>query len=452
MLVTADTARLFKAVSPIPGEYVDKPLDRGLRCRVPLCLWSLNGHTLPRADSAGLVRLQSATAGVALDSLANPSREVRLGDVIIVWNVMQHFYPYFDVVPVDWDTVMTGTLTEALGDTSRLEFVYTLRRMCAELYDGHSSVSDHAMHGYGSIPARMEVVEGRITVVSAPPGLCLRQGDVLLTVNGRPALDRLADKVRYASGSPQWRRARALRGLLNGPKTDTFRLRIERGRDTIAISAAPDTAGVFVTLDQKDSIRKLTPGVWYVDLNRAPMAAIDSVMDSLARARGVVFDLRGYPNDNHEVISHLLTGKEKRSENWMRVPQIVYPDHERNTAWTELGWSYLTAKAPHIAGKVVFLIDGTAISYAESFLGYIEGYKLAELVGQPTAGTNGNVNPFELPGGFQVWWTGMKVVKHDGSQHHLIGIQPTVTLERTLAAVRAGRDEYIEQALKIIGP
>jgi hypothetical protein len=46
----------------------------------------------------------------------------------------------------------------------------------------------------------------------------------------------------------------------------------------------------------------------------------------------------------------------------------------------------------------------------------------------------------------------MKVVKHDGSQHHLIGIQPTVPLGRTLAAVREGRDEYIERALRIIGP
>ncbi|MFO7651825.1 MAG: hypothetical protein R6X13_10865 [bacterium] len=53
-----------------------------------------------------------------------------------------------------------------------------------------------------------------------------------------------------------------------------------------------------------------------------------------------------------------------------------------------------------------------------------------------------------LPGGFRFPWTGMKVTKFDGSQHHLVGIQPTVPLERTLEAVRAGRDEYIEKALK----
>jgi C-terminal processing protease CtpA/Prc len=84
-------------------------------------------------------------------------------------------------------------------------------------------------------------------------------------------------------------------------------------------------------------------------------------------------------------------------------------------------------------------------------MGFIEGYRLAEIVGQPTAGTNGNVNPLMLPGGFRISWTGMKVVKHDGSQHHLIGIQPTVPMERTIQGVIEGRDEFLEKALEIIG-
>ena len=83
-------------------------------------------------------------------------------------------------------------------------------------------------------------------------------------------------------------------------------------------------------------------------------------------------------------------------------------------------------------------------------MSFIEHYKLAEIVGQPTAGTNGNVNPFLLPGGFKIMWTGMKVLKHDGSQHHLIGIQPTVLVERTIQGVIDGRDEFLEKALEII--
>ena len=132
------------------------------------------------------------------------------------------------------------------------------------------------------------------------------------------------------------------------------------------------------------------------------------------------------------------------------MPLIIYPDRERIVGWDTSGRWLLEPRAPRFAGVVVFLTDERAISYAESVMGIIEAYGIAEIVGRTTAGANGNVNPFELPGGFRVSWTGMKVLKHDGSQHHLVGIVPTVPVSRTIAAVRDGRDEDLERAIEII--
>ncbi len=95
------------------------------------------------------------------------------------------------------------------------------------------------------------------------------------------------------------------------------------------------------------------------------------------------------------------------------------------------------------------MTDARAISYAETYLGIIEHYKLGEIVGGHTAGTNGNVNPFTLPGGYRITWTGMKVLKHDGSQHHAVGILPTVPVG-TIAGVAAGRDEVLERAVEVV--
>jgi hypothetical protein len=44
----------------------------------------------------------------------------------------------------------------------------------------------------------------------------------------------------------------------------------------------------------------------------------------------------------------------------------------------------------------------------------------------------------------------MRVLKHDGSQHHGIGIIPTHPVERTVAGVREGRDEFLEYALELM--
>ncbi len=109
-------------------------------------------------------------------------------------------------------------------------------------------------------------------------------------------------------------------------------------------------------------------------------------------------------------------------------------------------------KAPRFHGKVAFLTDGRAISYAETYLGIIEHYKLAAIVGSPTAGTNGNVNPFSLPGGIQVIWIGTKVLKHDGSRHHGVGILPTIPATRTIRGVTEGRDEVLDRAIAVVRP
>ena len=434
---------------PAPGEFADRPLDRGLRCRVPLCLWSEHGRTLPPGDAAALGRLRAELDAVEPDAPGDPPPAVRLGAVVIAWTAAQHFYPYFDVVPTDWDAVLTEALFKALADAGRLDFHRTLQRMAVALHDGHANASD-LRSDKGQVAARLEVVEGRIVVISAPEDTGLRRGDVLLEINGRPAADMLEEKERRISGSPQWRPTLGLFRLLLGPKTEPLRLLVERGTGTALVTVKPDNPpGLPFSCDTGDCVRELEPGIWYVDMTRA-LEEINSNMDRLARARGLVFDLRGYPHGNEDVINHLLTGREKRGERWMFIPHIAWPDRERISGWDSGGWDQLRPEEPHFEGKPVFLANAVAISYAESIMGYIEGLKLAEIVGGPTAGANGNILLLPLPGGFRFSWSGMKVTKLDGSRHHLIGVRPTVPLERTLGAVREGRDEYIEKALELI--
>jgi C-terminal processing protease CtpA/Prc len=103
--------------------------------------------------------------------------------------------------------------------------------------------------------------------------------------------------------------------------------------------------------------------------------------------------------------------------------------------------------APRLQARIAFLTDGRALSYAETYLGIVEHYQLAEIVGEPTGGTNGNRDWFRIPGGYTCSWTPMKVLKHDGSPLHGVGIQPTVFVSRTIEILREGRDEQLERAI-----
>jgi C-terminal processing protease CtpA/Prc len=161
-----------------------------------------------------------------------------------------------------------------------------------------------------------------------------------------------------------------------------------------------------------------------------------------------VFDLRGYPAGSHELLLQRLADGSMRSA-WWNVPRTIYPDRQRPAGWDSSQW-FLEPRPPHIGGRVVFLTDARAISYAESLMEIVEHERLGLIVGRPTAGANGNVNQITLPGGYVVSWTGMQVLKQDGSQHHLVGIQPDVLVEHTVAAIRSGRDEDLETALDLV--
>jgi C-terminal processing protease CtpA/Prc len=132
----------------------------------------------------------------------------------------------------------------------------------------------------------------------------------------------------------------------------------------------------------------------------------------------------------------------------MHVARITGP-FGRSAGWLSMGWD-LRPAAPHVGGRRVFLTDARAISYAESVMGYVADRKLGTIVGGATAGTNGNVATFDVPGGFRISFTAMRVTGHDGQKpHHLVGIRPDVPVEPTIAGLRAGRDELLERALEL---
>jgi C-terminal processing protease CtpA/Prc len=74
----------------------------------------------------------------------------------------------------------------------------------------------------------------------------------------------------------------------------------------------------------------------------------------------------------------------------------------------------------------------------------------AVIVGSTTSGADGNVSPFGLPGGLRTMISGLGVYYPDKQPTQRIGIVPGVDVKPTIAGIRVGRDEVLEQALREI--
>ena len=442
------SGKLFEK-HPKIGEVVNKALNAGLFCQIPLALYSDENGTLGKDEKYPLAKLLEKLEAVPAGKLTANDEDVRLANVVIAWNVFQHFYPYFDVVDVDWDSELTNTLQKAMTDKNEEDFYYTLSRFIAKLEDGHGWL-DHprVQSQWAYLPFRVDWIENQVIVTVSKDTTKVHKGDIIVSIDGTKAEQALLDAEKYISGSPQWRRVTALERFGYGDKGTKAKLVVKRDNQTFEIEVERNHRRA-ISEPKRPKIDKIKDDMYYVDLRRAEMKEIGERIHELAEATGVIFDLRGYPYDEriYEVICHLLQERGTYDQ-WRAVPQVTYPDYQKVT-YRKRDWT-LEPEEPRIEGKVVFLTDASAISYAEVLLAFIANGKLAEIVGQPTAGTSGNANRFRLPGSFRVSWTGMKVVESDGSQHYLIGILPTVSVKRTIQGVIEGRDEFLEKALEII--
>ena len=433
-----------------PDEPIEVDLGGGVSALVPTAI-----PVSQRASFEG-----TPTKTLAIDGVPDywqPSgddRSTRLAGVALAWNVFQHFYPYFDVVDVDWEATLRRSLAAAAVDAGEAEFLDTLKRLVADLRDGHGRVGNHH-DGPPHLPAvAADWVGTDLVVTAVGEGVDgLRVGDVVTEVDGRPVNEVLASlRETISAATPQHLRDRALSEIgLGAPgSTLTLTTRSPSGqeRTTAVLRNIPAWEDHTVREPRPDQGAELADGVFYVDLDRFEhVREFNKLVPKLAKANGIVFDLRGYPSfDFRPVIAHLID-ETVASAQW-HVPLVHHPDR-RDMRFQFSNWS-VPPKSPRFTRNVAFITDGRAISAAETVLGFVEHYKLAEIVGGPTAGTNGNINPFVLPGGYHVVWTGMRVLKHDGSQHHGVGIQPTVPVSRTVEGIAAGRDELLERAVAVV--
>jgi C-terminal processing protease CtpA/Prc len=431
--IASRITKLFDWV-PGPGEVIRKDIGGGLRCVVPLTV---------EDEYRGQPALEKRAAGLPA-STNDGLRGDFVAVVVQAWNLLQHFYPYFDVVDVDWDQELTRALQGALTATDREQFTDVLRRLVAALDDGHGYVID-AQSQEGWLPVYAEEIESKVVVYETGTSL-LEPGDILRSIDGVAIENLIEQEEDLVSGSPQWKQMVVLSSLGRGANGTAAAVEIDRSGEVRTVEVERSYQGAAYR--RPEMIAELTPGVLYVDLTRCSLPEVVERLDDLVVADGVIFDLRGYPSTRIEILLQHLTDVPLRSAHW-NVPQIIYPDQESIVGWDTSQW-FLEPRQPRIPGHVVFLTDAQAISYAESIMGIVEHYRLGDIVGRPTAGTNGNVNISILGFGYEMHSIGMKVLKPDGSQHHLVGILPTHPVERTLQAVREGRDEDIEKALELI--
>jgi C-terminal processing protease CtpA/Prc len=101
-------------------------------------------------------------------------------------------------------------------------------------------------------------------------------------------------------------------------------------------------------------------------------------------------------------------------------------------------------------GKVVILVNEITQSQAEYTTMALRVAPRAVVIGSTTAGADGNVSDFFLPGGIRTMISGLGVYYPDGRETQRIGIVPNIVVRPTIKGIREGRDELVEKGVALI--
>jgi C-terminal processing protease CtpA/Prc len=174
---------------------------------------------------------------------------------------------------------------------------------------------------------------------------------------------------------------------------------------------------------------------------------VPEVFAQLKDTRALVLDLRGYPQGVVPAMAPYLNTQHATVSNialWNVVEGTSEDLH------FQMRQTVRQAEVPVYRGRTVTLIDERTISQAESAGLILEAVNGTTFVGSPTAGANGDTTDFSLPGGITFIFSGAEIRHANGAQLQCLGIQPHLQVRPTLEGLRAGRDEVLEAALRLL--
>lgn len=431
---------------------------------IPLALFVHEGVTTPKGDVKGLTILAS-TLPDDYQPLAT-NRATRLGEVIAIWTALQHFFPHFDVANTEWDTVLPQVLGEAAVAEDEIDYGVVLERIMAPLNDSHAyaiGMPATVRDTLARVPIELAWVEEQVIVTGVfTEGTPISNGDVLIAIDGRPIQEVVTEMEARTSGSTDmFRRRMALQKPLYGAKDTPIELTLRsatNGEYTVTLRYNQSNPEWYqrVTLihEALEPISEVAPDIYYISMGRLDLNLLRSMEAELEMAKGIIIDMREYPAQVSWG-TKLMLMPELMNGPLFSTPIIRFPNQEQ--------WEYPPPDIYFDGGTPiqvpkVYLIDDRTLSQGEHWVSMIQHNQNAEdpaqewfpLVGERTAGSNGEPVAYRSPSGYALQWTGKKAYRPDGVDFQGNGVEPDYEVSPTIQGIAEGRDEVLDFAIHLL--
>ncbi len=395
-----------------------------------------------------------------------PSAEYRILAAFKIWGVIHEFFAYRDLMDEDWDDLFASFLPRFIAAKDAREYDLTVADMLTHTFDSHVTVTSDEMSnffGNANPGVRLRLVEKQPVITEIVDDSVktagLHVGDIVAKIDGTPTSVRFNKLQDYISGSTAQRRGYdSIQRVLDGVEGSTVTLLIA-GQDgpprevTVKRATASDISRSTKSIG--DVIRTLPDNIGYVDLTRLPDEQVPDIFAKLRGAKAIIFDARGEVTRAKQAIASHLTSADDIAGAIVTGPMALLPDVPTTISLTSTASYFFVekipdAREPKYSGKTVMLIDERTIGAAEHLGLWLEAANNTAFIGTASAGAEGEISNFVLPGGITVTFSGRDVRHGNTGKLQRLGLQPTVVAAPTVKGIRQGSDEVLDKAVEYL--
>jgi len=427
----------------IPEKFYTLNLSGNFKVTVPLIVYQKNGKTLPLGNTEAYKNLKPQAFG----------RNEAVGNMIIMWSGLRHFFPYQDEMKLDWDKILNEGLTSTFNNKSEEENLFALRKISHYFNDGHMWVTSpqYSQKNYFSPGIKTKYLRDTKQLVISDilneiPEL--KNGDVITKIDQQDTQSVIDNTKQYWSGSDQYNTKNALTEIFRGKENSPVTLTLENGK-TLQLKRDFSTrkSADFFNQDNPWEMQELSDKILYINLQNLKKETVNEKASYIKSFDKIILDDRRYPKKGYGGAFELLLTffSDRNSVKFMAYPQNENPFFNKSDFSNYFGWKI--KRKEDLNAKIALLICEGSGSFQESITQYLKGNNYVTLIGRTTGGVNGNINRVNLLNGMGYSFTGLKVRNPDGSLFHAIGVQPDITVEDNIEDIRNGKDTFIEKAI-----
>lgn len=397
----------------------------------------------------------------AYNKFSYPDAGFRLLSLFRYWNIIQYYYPNRKLMDNNWNSVLINYLPKFIEAKTALDYKFSALSLIAQIQDTHANI-----YGYDSVlenhkgkyivPIEIKFVENQAVVIKDYPStpntnLIFLNGDIINSIKGKSVANIIKEKLPFTPASNYPTQLRIIEKELF--RTNDSILQISYTRNNLIQNTLTHTLvfDKFFKGNNRDTCFKyLSPDIAYLYPGTFKNSYMTELAPLISKSKGLVIDMRCYPAEFMVfTMGNYLNANAKYFARFSEA-SIQYPGLFTNKNQAMIGNSNSNSNSEHYNGKVVIIVNETTQSQAEYTTMAFRASNNAIVIGSTTAGADGNVTQFSLPGGITTWISGLGVYYPDGRETQRVGIIPDIVIKPTIKGIKEGRDELLEEAIRLI--